>query len=164
MTKKLQQEIEEWKGKYFRALADYQNLEKRVKVQEKELVKYASEKIIHELLAVLDTFEQAEEHLKDPGLTLGVKSFWEVLVKHGVVKIEALGKKFNPHEMECVEVVESEKEDDVIEEVRAGYKLEDKVIRVAQVKVGKKIENKSKIQNPKSETNLNYQNTNDQNR
>jgi ribosomal protein S6 len=44
--------------------------------------------------------------------------------------------------MECVEVVESEKEGEVVEEVRAGYKLEDKVIRVAQVKVGKKDINK----------------------
>lgn len=138
MTKKLQQEIEEWKGKYFRALADYQNLEKRVKLQREELVKYASEKIIYELLAVLDTLEQAEKHLKDPGLTLGVKNLWIVLAGNGVKRIEVLSKKFNPHEMECVEVVESDKEDEVIEEVRAGYKLEDKVIRVAQVKVGKK--------------------------
>ncbi len=138
MRKSLQQEIEEWKSKYFRALADYQNLEKRVKAERTELVKYASEKIIYELLAVLDTLEKAERHLSDPGLTLGVKSFWMVLAGNGVKRIEVLGKKFNPHEMECVEVVESEKEDEVIEEVRAGYKLEDKVIRVAQVKVGKK--------------------------
>lgn len=138
MTKKLQQEIEEWKSKYFRALADYQNLEKRVKLQREELVKYASGKIIYELLAVLDTLEQAEKHLKDPGLTLGVKNLWTVLAENGVKRIEVLGRKFNPHEMECVEVVENEKEDEVIEEVRAGYKLEDKVIRVAQVKVGKK--------------------------
>lgn len=138
MTKKLQQEIEEWKGKYFRALADYQNLEKRVKLQREELVKYASEKIIYELLVVLDTLEKAEEHLKDSGLALGVKNLWTVLAGNGVKRIEVLGKKFNPHEMECVEVVESEKEDEIIGEVRAGYKLEDKVIRVAQVKVGKK--------------------------
>lgn len=138
MTKKLQQEIEEWKSKYFRALADYQNLEKRQKAQAQDLVKHASEKIIYELLAVLDTLEKAEKHLNDPGLTLGVKSFWMVLAENGVKKIDVLGKKFNPHEMECVEAVESDKVDEVVEEVRAGYKLEDKVIRVAQVKVGKK--------------------------
>lgn len=138
MRKLLQQEIEEWKSKYFRALADYQNLEKRVQAQEKELVKYASEKIIYELLTVLDTLEQAEKHLKDSGLTLGVKSFWMILTGNGVKRIEVLGKKFNPHEMECVEVVESDKDDEVVEEIRAGYKLNEKVIRVAQVKVGKK--------------------------
>ncbi len=135
---KLKQEIEEWKSKYLRALADYQNLEKRFSEVRQELIKYAAEKIIHDLLAVLDTFEKAEEHLKDPGLTLGTKSFKTVLENNGLKKIEVFGKKFDPHEMECIEVVGESGADDVIEELRPGYKLGDKVIRVAQVKVGKK--------------------------
>ena len=133
----LKNEAEEWKGKYLRALADYQNLEKRFSEQRQEIVKYASEKVIYELLVVLDTFEKAQEHLKDAGLTLGVKNFQTVLEGNGLTKIDVLGKKFDPLQMECIEVVGDSKEDDVIKELRAGYKLGDKVIRVAQVKVGK---------------------------
>lgn len=136
---KFKNEIEEWKGKYLRALADYQNLEKRFSEQRQEIVKYASERVICDLLAVLDTFEKAQEHLKDAGLTLGVKNFQTVLEGNGLTKIDVLGKKFDPLQMECIEVVGDSKEDDVIKELRAGYKLADKVIRVAQVKVGKKI-------------------------
>lgn len=150
---KLKVEVQAWKDKYLRALADYQNLEKRFGEQKLELVRYASEKIIYELLAVLDTFEKALEHLKDDGLALGVKNFQAVLEGNGLTKIDVLGKKFDPLQMECIEVVGESKADDVIEELRKGYKLGEKVIRVAQVKVGNKIENKSEIQNPKSETN-----------
>jgi len=134
----LKKEIEEWKGKYLRALADYQNLEKRVSSERQHQAKYAAEKIIYELLNAYDTLEAAKKHIKNEGLRLGVEGFWTVLAKNGVTRIEAVGKKFDPHLMECVEVVESEKEGEVVEEVRAGYKLEDKMIRVAQVKVGKK--------------------------
>ena len=138
----LKKEIEEWKGKYLRALADYQNLEKRVGEERQHQIKYAAEKIIYELLDVYDTLEKVEKHINDQGLRLGIKSFWMVLAENGITRIEVIGKKFDPHLMECVEVVESEKEGEVVEEVRAGYKLEDKVIRVAQVKVGKKDINK----------------------
>lgn len=134
----LKKEIEDWKSKYLRALADYQNLEKRVVEQRQDIVRYAAEKIIQELLSVLDTLEKAEKHLNDSGLSLGVKNFRTVLEVNELKKIDVLGKKFDPLEMECIEVVGDSKGDDVIEELRNGYKLGDKVIRVAQVKVGKK--------------------------
>lgn len=135
---KLKNEAEEWKGKYLRALADYQNLEKRFNEQRQEIVRYASEKVIRELLSILDTFEKAQEHLKDEGLALGVKNFQIVLEGNGLTKLDVLGKKFDPLQMECIEVVGDSKADDVIEELRKGYRLGEKVIRVAQVKVGKK--------------------------
>lgn len=134
---KLKQESEDWKLKYLRALADYQNLEKRVIQQKQEIVKYATEKVIYELLVVLDTFEKAEKHINNPGLSLGVKDFRTVLETNGLKKIEVIGKKFDPLEMECVEIVVDSKGDEVIEESRTGYRLGDKVIRVARVKVGK---------------------------
>lgn len=138
------EESEKLRGKYLRALADYQNLEKRVITQRQQLFKYASERVIIKLLPVLDIIEKTAEHLKDQGLTLVVKNFLEVLESEGVVKIDVVNKIFNPVEMECVEVVESDKDNFVIEELRSGYRLEDKVIRVAQVKVGKKkIDNRS---------------------
>lgn len=134
----LRKEVEVWRGKYLRALADYQNLERRVDQDREEQIKLASKKIIQDILGAFDTLEKADKHLKDPGLTLGVKSFWSVLEADGVKKIEVLGKKFDPQLMECVEVAESDKDGEVVEEVRTGYMLWDKVIRVAQVKVGKR--------------------------
>lgn len=138
----LQREIEEYKGKYLRALADYQNLERRVKEEREAQTKYASQKIVYALLEIFDIFEKVWEHNKsDEGLKLGINGFWEVLSENGVKKIETAGKKFDPYFMECTEVVESDKDDIVIEEVRSGYSIKDKVLRVAQVKVGKKTEN-----------------------
>lgn len=128
---------EEWKGKYFRALADYQNLEKRIQAQRGEDTKFAARNLIVKLLPVLDTLEKAEQIISDQGLKLAVKQFRDVLIGEGVERIQVIGMKFDPHLMECVEVVESEKEDKVIEEVRAGYTILGKVARVAQVKVGK---------------------------
>ncbi len=131
---------EEFKQKYLRALADYQNLEKRAQLEKERITSRAAEQIIHELLEVLDIVENVQKHHpNDQGIKLAVGNFHAVLASHGVVKINVLHKKFDPIEMECTEVVESDKDDVVIEEVRPGYKLGDKVIRVARVKVGKKI-------------------------
>ncbi len=138
----LTQELEECKKKHLRALADYQNLEKRMVKQLEEERRYASEGILLDLLNVLDTLQKAEEHLKDEGLALAVNNFKNILETNGIKKIEVINKQFNPYEMECVELVKSDKNDVVVEEIRPGYSLRGKVIRVAQVKVGKKqIEN-----------------------
>lgn len=132
----LESQCEEWKNKYLRVLADYQNLEKRTISQVDETRKYAAERIIVRILSILDTFERAQSHLKDQGLELALKEFYAMLQENGVIKMLTVGKEFNPHDMECIEVVEGE-ENKVIEEVQAGYTLHQKVIRVAQVKVGR---------------------------
>lgn len=130
--------MEEWKGKYLRALADYQNLEKRIQIQRKEDTKFAAKNLILKMLSVADTLEKTERLINEQGLKLAVKQFKDILEEEGIERIGVLGKKFDPHLMECVEVIESGREDEVIEEVRAGYTMFGKVIRVAQVKVGKK--------------------------
>ncbi len=142
---KIKKEAEEWKAKYLRALADYQNLEKRVTQMRQDMMQNALESVIVEFLPVIDVLEKAEKHINDQGLTLGLKSFWNVLSGKGVRRLETKGKRFDPNEMECVEVVGDGKDDNVIEELLPGYKLGDKVIRVAKVKVGRKTENKEQI-------------------
>jgi molecular chaperone GrpE len=126
-----------WRDKYLRALADYQNLEKRVAQEKEEFVKYASENLIKKLLPVLDSLKNALDQQKDKGIELVYKQLWEVLKSEGLEKIEVVGKKFNPETMECVDVVKGKKSQEVVEEVREGFRLKGKVIRVAQVKVGK---------------------------
>jgi molecular chaperone GrpE len=133
-------EAEEWKNKYLRALADYQNLEKRVAGEKTELRRFAAEVVISRILPTLDTLAKAKAHIQDPGLDLAYKELEGALTDLGVKKINVLGKEFNPHEMECIEVVAGE-DNKVMEELLPGYTLHEKVIRVAQVKVGKKLQN-----------------------
>ena len=136
----LNKEIEEWKNKYLRALADYQNLEKRIQSERVNEIRFATKSLVVKLLPVIDVLEKAQEVLNDQGLTLALKQFSDVLRSEQVEKIEVLGKKFDPYLMECVEAVEcdSQKENIVLEEITTGYLMHGKVIRIAQVKVGKK--------------------------
>ncbi|MBI3955378.1 nucleotide exchange factor GrpE [Candidatus Gottesmanbacteria bacterium] len=134
----LEIQTEVWKNKYLRALADYQNLEKRVKEARADEVKYASGNVILKILSVLDILEKVVLTNSDQGLSLALKQFYEFLSGENVQKIEVLGHEFDPRVMECVEVVEGEKDNMVVEELRAGYKMYDKVIRTARVKVSKK--------------------------
>lgn len=133
----LQKQLEETTNNWKRALADYQNLEKRVAAEKEEVYKYANKDLILKLLPVLDSLEKLSDHLKDEGVNLTLKQFQDILSREGVKRIEALGKNFNPEEMECIEVQPGE-ENKVLKEARAGYKIEDKIIRPTQVIVGKK--------------------------
>jgi molecular chaperone GrpE len=134
----IEKERDEWKAKCMRALADYQNLERRNREEREEIRKFAGEIVIVKMLSAIDTLKKAKDHLKDAGLDLAYKEFKDVLLGQGMEEIKTVGEDFNPHEMECIEVVGGE-ENKVIEEVRAGYRLYGKVLRVAQVKVGKNI-------------------------
>lgn len=137
-------EVQEWKDKYIRGLADYQNLEKRSTDQIQTVRMFASEIVLRKLLPVVDTFVKAREHIQDTGFDLALKQLLAVLEEQGVTKMSVVGKKFNPHEMECVEVVGGEN-DIVVEETLSGYMFRSKVLRVALVKVGKKISMESKV-------------------
>jgi len=140
----LQKQIEEWKAKYLRVLADYQNLEKRKSEEIGQVRRFAGEILLNRLLPVVDTFTRALVHVKDPGLELAFQELEAFLKDAGVEKMDVVGKLFNPQEMECIEVVDGE-DNIVIEESLSGYTLYGKVIRVAQVKVGR--------QNPTNPTN-----------
>ncbi len=136
MKKKVDEQGEEWKNKYLRALADYQNLEKRTRDEIAQVRNFASEVVLARLLPVADTLKKAKDHLKDPGIDLTYKELQAVLEEQGIEKIEVVGRQFDPHEMECVEVTAG-KNNEVVEEVLPGYRFRGKIIRVAQVKVGR---------------------------
>lgn len=129
-------EVDDWKSKYLRALADYQNLERRSQEEKERVRTFAAEVILTRLLPVIDTLGKAQDHLKDAGLDIALRELWAVVEEQGVTKIDAVGNVFNPHEMECIEVVEGP-ENQVVEETLPGYLFRGKVLRVAQVKVGK---------------------------
>ncbi len=127
---------EDWKAKYLRALADYQNLERRNREEWQEKQIYASVAVISKVLPVLDTIQKAASHLLDPGLDLGTKSFTDVLTELGVVKLKVIGIPFDPATMECIEVADGE-DQKVLDELLPGYVYKGILIRPAKVKVGK---------------------------
>lgn len=131
-------EAEEWKSKFLRALADYQNLEKRTRELRQEDAKYAAKNITLKILPVIDALEQAQKNIKDQGLEIIVKQLKDILKSENVEKIEVAGKKFDPNYMECLVAEEGDKDGEVLEELRPGYKIFDTLLRAAQVKVGKK--------------------------
>lgn len=131
----MKKQTEDWKSKYLRALADYQNLEKRTSERVDEVRQFAAEVILSRLLPVVDTFTKVKDHVKDPGLDLAYKALVSVLIDQGVEKIEVIGKQFDPVTMDCIDVADGN-ENEVIEEVAPGYMFRGKVLRVAKVKVG----------------------------
>lgn len=132
----LQQEKEEYKQKYLRALADYQNLEKRRVAEKEEVRKFAAEITLKTLLPAIDNLQRAARHIDDKGLLLALKDLELALAANNVKKMSVVGKVFDPFTMECIEVVEGEN-GIVVEELTPGYTFFEKVLRVAQVKVGK---------------------------
>ncbi len=133
----IKRDIDEWKNKYLRALADYQNLEKRVSEGRANDIKFAARSLIVKLLPAIDDIERAGDLIKNEGLNLAIKKLSDILKSEQVEKIEVLGKKYDPHTMECVEIEKGENCDDIIEELRPGYKMFNQIIRTTQVKVGK---------------------------
>lgn len=119
-----------------RVLADYQNQKKRFEREKIEFIKFASVTIIDKLLSVLDDLERAGNHLKDEGLNLSINQFKSVLKSEEVEEIELKNTVFDPQTADCAELVKGKK-DHIIEIIKKGYTLNGKVLRPAQVKVGK---------------------------
>lgn len=128
---------ENWK----RALADYQNLVRRVEQDKKDYVKLANVNLISELIPALDTIELAAVHSQDIGVQMAASQLSETLTAFGVIQIiPSLGDKFDPKIHDCAEIVpvnSSNQPDTVAEMLIKGYKLFDYIIRPAKVKVFK---------------------------
>jgi molecular chaperone GrpE len=136
-TDSTKQKLEEMEQNWKRALADYQNLVKRTREQQDMMRSYACVSLVERLLPAMDHLELAATHLNDAGLNMVVNQFKQALEDEGVTPIKAVGELFDPQLMECVELVEGE-DNVVMEVVTQGYTMQQKVIRAAKVKVGKK--------------------------
>ena len=86
MKKQVDEQTDEWKNKYLRALADYQNLEKRKSEEIGQVRRFAGEILLIRLLPVVDTFTRALVHVKDSGLGLALKEL-EAFLKNAGVEI-----------------------------------------------------------------------------
>jgi len=135
--------IEELNAKYMRLMADFQNQKKRFDKEKADIHQYANEKIVKNLLEVLDNFERALDATKDadPSLHEGMELIFKQLVaaleKAGVAEIKALGEEFDPnfHNAVMMEETDEYESNKVSEVMQKGYTLNSRVIRPSMVKV-----------------------------
>ena len=128
--------------KYLRLMADFQNYKRRTEKEKGDIYAFANEKIVSELLNVIDNFERALDAGSDgdsfvEGMNLIFKQLQGVLEKAGVVEIEALGKDFDPNFHHAVLTEDSTEYESgkVTAVLQKGYLLNNKVIRPTMVKV-----------------------------
>lgn len=140
------QEIRDLEGKLARALADYQNLIKRVDREKHEVVIRANKNLLKDILPILDILENAQEHLKDEGLGMAIAQFGEVLERNGLREIKlGKGDKFNEAKHEATQVAEGGETGTIAQILRKGYEWEDgMILRPAQVRVYNGISEKGK--------------------
>jgi molecular chaperone GrpE len=138
--KKIEPEENILENQLKRALADYQNLEKRVENEKSAWIRSANKDLVQKLLPVLDNLFLAQNHIQDEGLNLSIQKFIDVLAQEGVERIESKGEIFDPNTMECVSVQEGE-DDKVLDEIRPGFIMNGVVLRPAQVIVGSSKQN-----------------------
>lgn len=138
-------EAEEWKDKYIRLYAEFENYKKRTLKEKAELILNGGEKTITVILPILDDFERAiADKTEDAtaikeGFDLIFKKFLKTLEGIGVNKIETEDKDFNVDYHEAIAMVPGmgdDKKGKIIDCVQTGYMLNDKVIRHAKVAVG----------------------------
>jgi len=143
---KVRTESRETHDKFVRLSAEFVNYKNRVEKEKLEIIKYAGKEIMKGLLPFIDTLDSAlnaehknlEECLK--GFDLVQQSLVELLKKEGLEKINVEGEKFNPeyHEAMGFDNVPDLDDNIITCELMAGYKLKDKVLRHAMVKINKK--------------------------
>jgi len=127
-----------------RAQADFDNARKRASREQQEYRDYALTDVVKSLLPVLDSFDRALEHNAEAtefrsGIELINKQLHDVLTKLGLRPIPAKGEPFDPHLHQAVEMVDTTEVEDhhVLYELQRGYKLKDRLLRPAMVRVAR---------------------------
>lgn len=133
--------------RFLRQVAELENFKKRSARERDDIYRFANEALIKDLLVVLDNLERAVAHASGggngkplvEGVEMVLKGFLDVLAKHGVSQISAIGQPFDPSKHEAMAQVESETHEpnSVIEEHHKGYMLRDRLLRPALVSVAK---------------------------
>ncbi|KFZ41818.1 nucleotide exchange factor GrpE [Anoxybacillus flavithermus] len=141
----LEAKLAETENRFLRLHADFDNYRRRVRLDMEAAEKYRAQSLVSDLLPILDNFERAlqvqveDEKAKSllQGMEMVYRSLIEALKKEGVEAIESVGKPFDPHVHQAVMQVDDQnyEPNTVVEEFQKGYKLKDRVIRPAMVKV-----------------------------
>lgn len=153
--KKKVEELEGLRQKFLLAAADYENAKKRNAKDKEDFIKFSQERILREILPVLDNFDRAVGHATTAsakassyedvrqnlttvisGVERVQKQLNDILKMHGLKRVETAGQMFNPHFHEVVaHVPEEGKEDQIVDELEPGYMLHDRLLRAAKVRV-----------------------------
>jgi len=152
----LEKKCEEYLNNWKRSAADFINYKKDEMERIGFLVKYANEEIILKVLPILDSFYLAEKQLPEnlkkgsegsPQAIEWTKGFLQIrnqikefLKKEGIEEIKTVGENFDPETMEAIDEITNSQfsiSNTVVEELQKGYKMEDKVLRPAKVKISK---------------------------
>jgi molecular chaperone GrpE len=145
---RLKNDLKSAEDQVLRTMAEFQNFRRRKEQEGEQLRAFATEKLVTSLLPVLDNFERTMAALEGgapiesviEGVRLVDRQFRTVLENNNVRRIDSHGKPFDPdfHEAIAAEETHELPENTVVGEVEAGYRLADKVIRPARVRVSKK--------------------------
>ena len=147
-------QYEEERDRLLRTVAEAENSKRRIESESEKRLKFANENIIKGIIPVLDSLKAAIKSIDEKidrndsesqlitfseGVELVYKQLMDVLKANGLVPIEALGEGFDPNIHESVFATESDEvpEGNIMEELRTGYKLHDRIIRASQVVVSK---------------------------
>ncbi len=140
---------EEYWDKLLRLKADFENIKKRLEKDKSDAIKFANERLLVEILPIVDNFDRAMASLSeghDPekvkeGLRLAQNELHEVLEEHGVEVIKSVGTEFNPELHEAVGVVEAPGAQDgiVVEEIQRGYILNGRLLRPSRVRIARRV-------------------------
>jgi len=144
---KAKRELAEWKDKYMRLFAEFDNFRKRSAKERIELISTAAGDILKEMLPVIDDFDRAikaNETLEDvavikEGFTLIHNKMYKKLESKGLKPIDATGKPFDTDFHEAITSIPAPNEDlkgKVVDEVEKGYLLHEKVLRFSKVVIG----------------------------
>lgn len=143
-VQRLREEREEFREKYLRKVADFDNLRKRKEQEIREQQKYAHRDLLEDLLEVVDNFERALESMDfenedvREGSEMIYRQLHDLLSRYDVEPVEAEGEPFDPHQHEGMmqEEVEGLERPVVLDVFKPGYRYHDRVLRPARVRVG----------------------------
>jgi molecular chaperone GrpE len=142
------EERDDFRDKYVRAHAEFENVKKRLEKEKVDFARFANERLIEEFLPILDNLEIAESHIKEAkdfkaiqeGVDMIQSQIQNFLKDIGVERIKSVGERFDPNLHEAVETEESAGKEDglIVSEFKAGYRLNGRLLRPASVRIVKK--------------------------
>ncbi|MEQ8359036.1 MAG: nucleotide exchange factor GrpE [Cytophagales bacterium] len=144
---KLQKELDEYKDKYLRLYSEFENFRRRTNKEKYEVISNANERLLVDILPIVDDFERAEQSFKEAkdlkaikeGVDLIYNKFLKTLESKGVKKMKSKGEVLDTEKHEAITqipVEEKKKKGKIVDVIEEGYTLNDKVIRYAKVVIG----------------------------
>jgi molecular chaperone GrpE len=149
-----EKEANEYHDRYLRQVAELENFKRRISREKDESIRFANETLVKDLIPVVDNLERAVAHAKGggngkslvDGVEMVLRGLFDMLAKHGVVQISAVGQPFDPEKHEAMAQVQSAtyQPNTVVEEHHKGYLLRDRLLRPSLVSVAKAPESQEK--------------------